>query len=209
MDRFRRHLMSTFFTTGLMGFVARQAFACSFDGIFDGSIGYVHPRSVEVALAVREAVADGALGEQALAPGQLNAFGLWRATEQLNQFGSRISAVGVEAMEKLPNIAALLAESALWTRYVAGPEGFVTLVHAAAPQPGDIVVVSDLAVLTALNNGSLIGGEALKRKLVIIDATGPEVACLSTLLMTAFADGRAPATMSLSNRTAWGRRPSD
>ena len=99
MDRFRRHLMSTFFTTGLMGFVARQAFACSFDGIFDGSIGYVHPRSVEVALAVREAVADGALGEQALAPGQLNAFGLWRATEQLNQFGSRISAVGVEAME--------------------------------------------------------------------------------------------------------------
>jgi hypothetical protein len=177
--------------------------------MFDGSIGYVHPRSVEVALAVREAVADGALGEEALAPGLLNAFGLWRATEQLRRFGSRISAVGVGAMGNLRNIAALLAESALWTRYVAGPHGFVTLVHAAAPQPGDIVVVSDLAVLTALNNDSLIGGEALKRKLIVIDATGPEVACISTLLMAAFADGTAPATMSLSNRTAWGRRQSD
>jgi hypothetical protein len=208
MNRLRRHLMSTFLTTGLTGFVPCHAFACSFDG-FDGSIGYVHPRSVEVALAVREAVADGVLGEQALAPGLLNAFGLWRTTEQLNQFGSRISALGAGAMENLPNIAALLAESTLWTRYLPGPAGFVTLVHAAAPQPGDIVVVSDLAVLTALNNGSLIGREALKRKLVVIDATGPEVACISTLLMTAFADGTAPATMALSHRTAWGRHRSD
>ena len=88
MDRLRRESVWPVLMFGLMGVVPSRASACAFDGIFDGSIGYLHPRSVEVALAVRQAVADGALPEQALAPGMLNGAGLWRATEQLNQLGA-------------------------------------------------------------------------------------------------------------------------
>ena len=111
MDRLRREFVWTVLMFGLMGVVPSRASACAFDGIFDGSIGYLHPRSVEVALAVRQAVADGALPEQALAPGMLNGAGLWLATEQLNQFGRRISTVGTGTAEIRPNIAALLSES--------------------------------------------------------------------------------------------------
>ena len=67
---------------------------------------------------MRKAVADGVLAEQALAPGVLNAAGLWRATEQLNQLGRRISAVHADPAKSVPNIAALLSETALWTRYL-------------------------------------------------------------------------------------------
>ena len=109
MDRLRREIVWTVLMFGLVGVVPSRASACAFDGIFDGSIGYLHPRSVEVALAVRQAVADGALPEQALAPGMLNGAGLWRATEQLNQFGRRISPVGTGTAETRPNIAALLS----------------------------------------------------------------------------------------------------
>lgn len=203
MDRLRREFVWTVLMFGLMGVVPSRASACAFDGIFDGSIGYLHPRSVEVALAVRQAVADGALPEQALAPGMLNGAGLWRATEQLNQFGRRISTVGTGTAEIRPNIAALLSELALWTRYVRGVEGFRTVVHAAGPLPADIVVVSDLAVLKALNEGSLSIGDALKRSLVVIDATGPEVDCIATLLMAAFSRGTVSTTMAVGDRTAW------
>ena len=112
MDRLRRDLVSTLITSCVTGIVPRQAFACAFDGLFfDGSLGYVHPRSVEVALAVRKAVIDGVLAEQALAPVVAGASGLWRASEQLNQLGRRISAVSAEPRADIPSIALVLSES--------------------------------------------------------------------------------------------------
>jgi hypothetical protein len=203
MNRLRREFVCTAIMSGLMPFIRGRAFACAFDGMFDGSIGYVHPRSVEVALGVRKAVADGVLAEQALAPGQHDAAALWRATEQLRQFGRRISASSAGAAANIPNIAALLSESALWTRYVATLNGFVALVHASGPQLSDAVIVTDLAVLTALNNGSLSMGDALGRTLIVIDANGPQVDDTANLLMAAFARGVGSNTTSLGDRTAW------
>jgi hypothetical protein len=123
MDRLRRDLVSTLITSCVTGIVPRQAFACAFDGIFDGSLGYVHPRSVEVALAVRKAVIDGVLAEQAFAPVVAGASGLWRASELLNQLGRRISAVSAEPRADIPSIALVLSESALWVRYVGNQRG--------------------------------------------------------------------------------------
>jgi hypothetical protein len=203
MDRLRRELMLALAGAFGSGIVPHRVFACAFDGLFDGSLGYVHPRSVEVALAVRKAVVDGLLAEQALAPVIPGAAGLWRATEQLNQLGRRLSAMSAEAPRDIPCIAALLSESALWARYVGYPQGFVTLIHAAGPQPADVVIVSDLAVLTALNGGSLGVADALERTLIVIDTTGPKADAVATLLTAALDQVAVSTTSDLQDRTAW------
>ena len=203
MDRLRRDLVSTLITSCVTGIVPRQAFACAFDGIFDGSLGYVHPRSVEVALAVRKAVIDGVLAEQALAPVVAGASGLWRASEQLNQLGRRISAVSAEPRADIPSIALVLSESALWVRYVGNQRGFLTHVHAAGPQPADVVIVSDLAVLTAVNGGSLGVSDALDRMLIIIDTTGPKADAVATLLTAALGQNAVSSTSGLEDRIPW------
>jgi len=203
MDRLRRELMLALVAAFGTDIALHRAFACAFDGLFDGSLGYVHPRSVEVALAVRKAVVDGVLAEQALAPMVPGAAGLWRAIEQLNQLGRRISAVSAEAPRDIPSIGPLLSEAALWARYVGNPQGFVILIHAAGPQPADVVVVSDLAVLTALNGGSLSVGDAPERTLIIIDTTGPRADAVAILLTAALDQGAVSTTSDLEDRTAW------
>lgn len=84
MDRTRRELMFVSAAAFRTGIASHHAF----NGLFDSSLGYIHPRCTDVAVAVREAVADGVLGEQALATGVSDA-GFWRATEQLHEFERR------------------------------------------------------------------------------------------------------------------------
>jgi hypothetical protein len=187
------------------GAVSSRVFACGFEGVFDGSFGYVHPRSIEVALAVRKAVGDGVLPEEALAPLVSGSAGLWRATDQLNRFGRKLSAAKTEAPTAVSNIAVLLSESALWARYVATHPGFNCLVHIADAEPTDVVVVSDLAVLSALNGSRLTMTEALARSLIIVDATGPTADAVAALLMATSAGIPILAVSGLEDRTAWGR----
>ena len=203
MDRLRRELMLALAGAFGSGIVPHRVFACAFDGLFDGSLGYVHPRSVEVALAVRQAVVDGLLAEQALAPVIPGAAGLWRATEQLNQLGRRLSAVSAKIPVEVPNVALVLSESALWVRYVGSAQGLITHVHGAGPEAADVVLVSDLAVLTALNRSSLAAGDALERALIIIDTTGPKAESVRTLLTAAFHQRPVSTIEELEDRTAW------
>jgi hypothetical protein len=175
--------------------------ACGFDGALDAGFGYVHPRSFEVALAVRQAVADGVLAREALAPLQPGAQGLWAATGELKRFGAALSAA--LAPDGRLAIALLLANAALWTRFTPQPDSFGVEVHAAGPAKDDIVVVTDLAVVAALASGRLAGGEALARRLAVIDADAAANAKIA-MLFAGLAPGPAEA---LAFRSAWpGRR---
>jgi hypothetical protein len=66
---------------------------CAFDGVFDGSFGVPHPRSMEVAVAVRRAVEEGTLPPSAIEPIVPSAQGLWRAIARLHVLERRLSAV--------------------------------------------------------------------------------------------------------------------
>jgi hypothetical protein len=176
--------------------------ACAFDGIFDGGLGTIHPRAIEIALAVRAAVADGVLPQSALAPLAAGEAGLWRAAETLKRLGHRLSGVRSTA-PTLPDIALLCSDASLWTRYVATAQSFDTLVHVSGAMPKDALVITDLAVLIALVDGRLPLGSAVQRGLLLIDAHGSEADAIERLLAAA-CDEPAPAGLDLATRTPWG-----
>jgi hypothetical protein len=176
--------------------------ACAFDGVFDGGFGTIHPKAIEIALAVRAAVADGMLPQSALAPLGAREAGLWRAAETLKRLGHRLSGVRTTALTP-PDIALLCSEASLWTRYVARPQSFDTLVHVSGAMPSDAVVITDLAVLTAVVDGRLPVRVAVRRSLLIIDAHRTEADAVERLLAAA-CDEPAPASLDLANRTPWG-----
>jgi hypothetical protein len=180
-----------------------RSLACAFDGVFDGSLGFVHPRSIEVALAIRNAVDDGLLAPTALAPLPQGASGLWQASEQLKRFGRKCASVSGRGQGAL-DIALLLSQAALWTRYGVTPNGCETLVHAKGPEPLDTVVVTDLAVLAALNDADLAMDAALARGLVIIDAIGATGEKTQALLADVFCKTAASTADTLADRSPWG-----
>lgn len=181
---------------GSAAIVAGAAHGCGFDGALDAGFGYVHPRAMDVALAVRQAVGDGLLDVDALAPLAPGADGLWRATEQLRLFGQALSASSAPGR---PPLALLLAEASLWTRYAADDRIYECRVHASGPAAGDATLVSDRAVLAAINSGRLRCADALAHSLIVIDA--PDARVASDFLSTV-----APAgTSALAARAAWSR----
>jgi hypothetical protein len=180
-----------------------KAMACGFDAVFDGSLGFVHPRSIEVALAVQKAVDEGLMSPAALAPPTPGAAGLWAASEQLKRLGRKFVADD-KAADDASNIALLLSEAALWTRYVFSAEGCETRVHANGPEPLDSIVVTDLAVLAALNDGGLAMDAALARRLVIVDSEGPEADEARIRLVKAFSGPALSTANALADRAPWG-----
>src|SRR5438270_524967 len=116
MDSSRRGFLTALLAAGAVS-TPMLARACAFDGIFDGSFGYIHPRAIDLALAVRHAVESGLLPEEALAPLTPGAAGLWQAVAALKDLGERMSQAKPASLPSA-NLALLLSEAALWTRYV-------------------------------------------------------------------------------------------
>ena len=185
-------------------FACGPAFACGFDGVFDAGFGSVHPRAIEVALAVRGAVEDGVLSQTALDPITRGEAGLWQAVSVLKQLGRSIAAARAKGMSS-PSLALLCANASLWTRYLAAP-AFETLVHVSGPAPLDAIVVTDFAVVTALMETHLSAATALRRGLLVIEPTDDSQEITELL---AGAVGSRPAADGLADRMAWtlsGRR---
>jgi hypothetical protein len=208
VDQTRRGLISMMTAAFAIAVPSWRAVACAFDGAFDGSFGSIHPRSIEVALAVRRAVDEGLLPQQALTPLTPGAAGLWQATEQLKRLGRRLSVARKKGPDNPPDIALLLSESGLWARYLPTGSGFESLIHAAGSQPSDIVVVADLAVLSAIDNASLSVSEALERSLIIIDARGEKADAVATILAASARSDAMSAKRDLEDRSPWGRTTS-
>ncbi|MDE2577830.1 MAG: hypothetical protein KGL46_03410 [Hyphomicrobiales bacterium] len=169
------------------------AHGCGFDGAFDGSLGFVHPRGIEVALAVRKAVEDGALPAEALAPVRPGPAGLWRASEYLRHFARRLP-----ARPDAPEFHLLLSEVALWTHYAHDAQGYAARIHAAAPAADGLTLVTDLSVVAALNESRIGAQDALARGLAIVEGAGAER--LRALMQAPPASARA----TLADRSAFG-----
>jgi hypothetical protein len=192
----------SFLTLVVASSASGAAHACAFDGIFDGGFGTIHPRAIEIALAVRAAVADGVLPRSALASLSASEAGLWRAAETLKRLGHLLSGRRGTA-PTLPDIALLCSDVSLWTRYIATAQSFETLVHVSGAMPSDALVITDLAVLTTVVDGRLPLRVAVQRGLLLIDAHQIQVDAIERLLAAA-CDEPAPASLDLVNRTPWG-----
>lgn len=132
------------------------ASACGYHATLDGSSWVpLHPRSLDVAMAVREAgdrkIVDPALLD-AKAAGPL---GYVRATIRLRQFGLNL--------ERPTSV--LFVESGLWTRFERGMPEF----HAAGAQEGDAIIVTSEAVVAEILAGRMSMDSAAERGLLVSD----------------------------------------
>lgn len=141
---------------------APAAGACGYHAVMN-DLAAAHPRSIEVALAVRDALDRGDLQELRALP---SALGYLRATRLLRDFQPQAAAL---AGRQAQSVAVLLVESGLWARYrgtdgAASPE-----LHVAGPSAGDRVVVTSEAVLRALVDGGLAPEHAARMGVLPVD----------------------------------------
>lgn len=141
---------------------APAAGACGYHAVMN-DLAAAHPRSIEVALAVRDALDRGDLKELPAMPAAL---GYLRATRLLRDFQPRAAALAGQPSE---GVAVLLVESGLWTRYSAASGAQTPEVHVAGPRAGDRVVVTSEAVLLALLDGGLAPEHAARIGVLLLD----------------------------------------
>jgi len=166
MTRSTSRLRATLATSLILAMPS--AVACGFDGLMEGNWTPLHPRSIDVAAAVREQADRGLLDASLLDARAADPMGMLRATRQLRGLGFRFTQ-GARASSVAPTMAVLLVESGLWTRYTRTAEGITPQVHVAGPDPADAVIVTSEAVITAVLAGRLTARQAFDRGLIVID----------------------------------------
>jgi hypothetical protein len=153
-------------SSALLAAASVPARACGYDGLMS-DLTAQHPRSIDVALALRASVERGEIQTlEALPP----PFGFLRANRLLQRFAPSIGGIGGVAGSTRP-VAVLLIESGLWTRYTISDAGqAMAWPHIPGPQPGDAVMVTGEAVLEALIAGTLAAERAVERGLLLLPA---------------------------------------
>jgi len=149
-----------------------------------GGITAAHPRSIAVALAIRDAVDGGTLGREAVAPVAKGAAGFWRVAGRLKTFHGLLARGDGSS---LPSLSILLVDSNLWARVARGARGSALALHTPAAPPGESVIVTSGAVLAALLDGHLAAEEALARGLMQVDGPGDAAGATRTAIMAALA----------------------
>jgi hypothetical protein len=139
--------------------IATSCLACGYHGSLGDGFSASHPRSIEVAVAVRNALDNGVLPNSNL-PAFL-VFAHAKATLERVRAGL--------ADTKVPEpIALLLVEGSLWTRYYVDADRLVCEPHVSGPLPGDAIIVTAEVVLQALLAGRLSIDQAIRDELLAV-----------------------------------------
>ncbi|MBX9757386.1 MAG: hypothetical protein K2Y29_01325 [Beijerinckiaceae bacterium] len=203
MRSVRTRLCAAMIAAGLSG---PQAFACGFDGLLGDAFSAQHPKSLNVAMAVADAVSSGALGKGALTAIEPGQKGYWRAMARLQRFSALVSAAA-EGAGRRPAISVLLIDSGLWTRLRPEHDGYKVEAHATGPVPGDVIVVTNEFVLASLDEGSLAPLRAFDLGLVAVDGEEALAATVQFELIARIDPAKRPGSAG-GIAPAWGRRPS-
>jgi hypothetical protein len=130
-----------------------------------GALNLAYPESLHVGTAVWQAQLAGRLPRDPVAqrddlsPEARGAMRLIRANALLRQFAAQLPVPGTSTAQ--PNLALVLLGPVMWNRIEAERGAVKFLPHVAGPERGDVVVVTDLAVVEAVALGSLTFGDAL------------------------------------------------
>ncbi len=140
--------------------------ACGYDaGMPD--LAAAHPRSIAVAIAVRDAFDRGTvrpLPDVPLRDGYARASGLLRG------FGRLIpAAAGVQS----GSVTLLLIESGLWARYEVTGHGVEAELHVDGAREHEPVIITSEAAVSALINGTLELGRAVQLGVLVAVVAGP------------------------------------
>jgi len=184
----------------LLGVVGQAVpgLACGYHGGLGGGLAPAHPRSIEVAIAVRDA-----LDRQVIeAPPRLPALTQFaRIGRWLEQVRQRLAVAG-DPEPPLPPIALVLIESRLWARY-SPHDGKVALApHVEGPTTGDVVVLTGEPVLKGLLDGSISVERAIAEGILVVSGSSTSDARVEERCVARSTDRQArppPRTRSFIN----------
>jgi hypothetical protein len=144
--------------------------ACGFHdggGVDRGMLNFIYPGALSVGtrtwMAQREGLipADASVEETAQAR---NVFGLLRATAALRQWKAHLE--GAREPREAAPLAVVLLGPMLWSRYEFSGNGIALSAHVDGPLAGDVVMVTEVAVLGALASEQFTLREAREMGLV-------------------------------------------
>src|SRR5262249_43072402 len=136
--------------------VTTGSLACGYHGSLGDGFSASHPRSIEVAVAVRRALDDGVLPNSNV-PSFL-AFAHAKATLERVRV---VLAPVLQDTKPAGPIAILLVEGSLWTRYYVDTDRLMCEPHVSGPLPGDAIIVTAEPVLKVLLSGRLSIDQAI------------------------------------------------
>jgi len=172
--------------------VAGAAFACGLEDPSSiatrrGALNIAYPESLHVGTAVWQAQLAGRLARDPLAqrgdltPEARATLRLIKANASLGQLALRMS--GASTVPARPNLAIVLLGPVLWSRFEADSGPVRPSVHVQGPERGDVVVVTDIAVIEAIAGGSLGFAEAINLGVVRLYGPAQDVAVARSWLV--------------------------
>lgn len=154
--------------------------ACGYYGALNNSFAVLHPRSIDVALALGDAAKAGVL-KSSTGARKGGVFSHRHVVPRIQRFGSALASA---AGESVSSFSMLLVDSGLWSRFLSLPEGVVFEIRTEGTHAGDTAVITGSAVLAALEAGTLSLDEAMERGLLVIV---PGMSADSQKILSAFA----------------------
>ncbi len=145
-----------------------------------GSLNWAFPDSLHVGTAVWEAQLAGVLARDETPAAAKALLGYHRVANRLNAFRNGLAAA--RPAEDVPAISMVLLGPVLWTRFVPGATSVEIATHATGPEPGDVVIVTDVAVISAIATARLTPREARALGLLRLYGTGDAVERVSIWL---------------------------
>jgi hypothetical protein len=160
-----RHCAGAIVTATLACFVGQvsSSVACGYHGALGNGFTAQHPRSIEVAIAVRDALDRGDITDIQRLPALTQYARVGRWLEDLRRRLARVS----DLQEPTP-IALLLVESGLWTRYRIDAGGLAYAPHIAGPASDDAVVLTAEPVLKSLIERKISAEVAIGYGLLVV-----------------------------------------
>jgi hypothetical protein len=147
-----------------------------------GMLNVAYPQSLHVGTAVWQAQAAGRLPRDPLAqqgdltPEARAALRMLRTGNLLRQFSAKLAE---QAATPHAPLAVVLLGPVMWNRFEFDGSAVRPTLHATGPQPGDVVVVTDTAVIEAIGAGTLTLAEALRVGLLRLYGPASEVTAVT------------------------------
>ena len=167
---------------------------CGFHSAIGNNFSAMHPKSIDVALAVRDAVVAGMI-EPAADPAAAGNAGYWRAVGHLTTLHAALTA---ERADVSGPISVLFIDSGLWARLTPKVDGLTMDIHTAGAQPGDVAVITSETVLSAILDKRLPVADALESGVIAID--GEAVDATRHLIARALDASSRPVASSVDTR---------
>ena len=151
-----------------------------------GALQLAYPKALHVGTAVWQAQLAGALPRDALAqrgdlsPEARSRLRLIKANALIGRLADRLN--GERTGVPHPGLAIVLVGPVMWSRFDAGDGPVKAQIHVAGPERGDVVAVTEIAVVEAIADGTIDVAGAIESGLMRLYGPPESVAKVSSWL---------------------------